>query len=317
MVADNRSQLDPSVVKEKTNMRNPISRRRFVQWMSTAVAAATTAGTRSYAEENITALQVVERIQAKLATQGVAWRSSHFDGYHLGDPNARVTGIATTFQPSLDVLQRAVAQQKNFVICHESTFWDGFDPIQVMTTDPVHEAKIQFAKEHRMVVWRIHDHWHRIKPDPIFMGLARKLDWIPYYDASTWPGHYTIPETPLEQVARHIQTRLNTSNVVVVGDRTLPVKTIGDCAHILSSVLPTLHTYDVALVGETPEHDSFEYVRDAVALGEKKALVMISHEALEEWGMEDFAAWLRPIVPELPVSWVGTGDPFEVPPVHL
>jgi hypothetical protein len=74
-----------------------------------------------------------------------------------------------------------------------------------------------------------------------------------------------------------------------------------------------LHNYDVALVGETPEHDSFEYVRDAVALGEKKGLVMISHEGLEEWGMEDFAGWLKPIVPELPVEWVPTGDPFEVP----
>jgi putative NIF3 family GTP cyclohydrolase 1 type 2 len=298
-------------------MQNHVSRRRFIQWISTAVAAGSGVGSRSSAEEKITALQVVGRIEAKLASEGVAWRSSHFDGFHLGDPTAPVTGIATTFQPSLDVLQRAAAQQKNFVICHESTFWDGFDPVQVMSGDPVHEAKIEFAREHRMVVWRIHDHWHRIKPDPIFMGLARKLDWVPYYDSSTWPGHYAIPETSLEQLARHIQARLNTSNVVVVGDRTLPVKTIGDCSHILSSVLPALQTYDVALVGETPEHDSFEYVRDAVALGEKKGLVMISHEALEEWGMEDFAAWLKPIVPELPVVWVGTGDPFEVPPVRL
>jgi putative NIF3 family GTP cyclohydrolase 1 type 2 len=299
------------------DMDNHVSRRRFIRWMSTAVAAGTGVGGRSSAQEKLTALQVVERIKAKLATEGVAWRSSHFDGFHLGDPETTVTGIATTFQPGLDVLQRAATQQKNFVICHESTFWDGFDPIQVMTGDPVHKAKIQFAREHRMVVWRIHDHWHRIKPDPIFMGLARKLEWTPYYDSSSWPGHYSIPETPLEEVARDIQTKLNTLNVVVVGDRNLPVRTIGDCSHILSSVLPALHSYDVALVGETPQHDTFEYLRDAVALGEKKGLVMISHEALEEWGMEDFAAWLKPIVPELPVRWVGTGDPFEVPPVRL
>jgi hypothetical protein len=44
---------------------------------------------------------------------------------------------------------------------------------------------------------------------------------------------------------------------------------------------------------------------------------MISHEGLEEWGMEDFAGWLKPIVPEVPVEWVGTGDPFEVPPVRV
>jgi putative NIF3 family GTP cyclohydrolase 1 type 2 len=295
------------------NMENHVSRRRFIQWMSTALAAGTGLGTRSSAQGKITALEVVERIKAKLATEGVDWRPSHFDGFHLGDPDTALTGIATTFQPGLDVLKRAAAKQKNLVICHESTFWDGFDPIQVMTDDPVHKAKIQFARENRMVVWRIHDHWHRIKPDPIFMGLARKLAWTSYYDLTSRPGHYSIPEMSLEEVARHIQTKLNTLNVVVVGDRNLPVRTIGDCSHILSTVLPALHNYDVALVGETPQHDSFEYVRDAVTLGEKKGLVMISHEGLEEWGMEDFAGWLKPIVPELPVEWVPTGDPFEVP----
>ena len=53
----------------------------------------------------------------------------------------------------------------------------------------------------------------------------------------------------------------------------------------------------MALVGETPQHDTFEYVRDAMALGQKKAVVIISHEGLEEWGMEAFADLIRPAVP--------------------
>ena len=258
-------------------MKEQVSRRQFIQWMSTAVAAGASLGSRSSAQGSITALEVVERIKAKLATEGVPWSRSHFDGFHLGDPATALTGIAVTFQPGLDVLKRAAAKQKNFVICHESTFWDGFDPPQVMKDDPVHEAKIEFARENKLVVWRIHDHWHRRKPDPIFMGLARKLEWTSFYDLTTQPHHYSIPESTLEEVARHIQTKLNTLNVVAVGDRNLRVTTVGDCIHILSTVLPALHNFDVALVGETPEHDSFEYVRDAVALGEKKALIMISH----------------------------------------
>jgi putative NIF3 family GTP cyclohydrolase 1 type 2 len=294
-------------------MENSISRRRIVQWIGSAVAISAGMHRRSLAQGKVTALDIVERIQSKLGSEGVRWSPSHFDGFHLGDPQTTLTGIATTFQPGLDVLERAAAKKKNFVICHESTFWDGFDPPQVMMDDPVHQAKIRFAREHDMVVWRIHDHWHRVKPDPIFMGLARRLEWTSYYDLTTKPKHYAIPEMTLDAVARHVQAKLNTQNVVVVGDRDLPVRTVGDCAHILSSVLPALHNCDVALVGETPEHDTFEYVRDAVALGEKKGVIMISHEGLEEWGMEDFAAWLKPIVPELPIEWVPTGDPFEVP----
>jgi hypothetical protein len=69
-------------------------------------------------------------------------------------------------------------------------------------------------------------------------------------------------------------------------------------------------------VGETPQHDTFEYIRDAVSLGQKKGIVMISHEGLEEWGMEAFAEWFRPAVPEVPVEWISSGDPFYIPPVR-
>jgi putative NIF3 family GTP cyclohydrolase 1 type 2 len=284
-----------------------MTRRHFVGALG-AVAAAS-----AQTASSTTAAQVVERIKKKLAEEGVVWGPSNFDGFHLGNPDTMVTGIATTFQPTLSVLQRAAASGKNFVVCHESTWWDGFDPYESLVNDPVCQAKVRFGEEHKMAVWRIHDHWHRRKPDPIFVGLAAKLGWAEYYDAVNRPRHYTIPEMSLEQVGRHIQSRLGTRNVVVVGPRDLMVKTVGDCAHVLSSVLPSLRLYDVALVGETPQHDTFEYLRDALALGERKGVVMISHEGLEEWGMELCAQWLKPLVPEVPVDWIPTGDPFLVP----
>jgi putative NIF3 family GTP cyclohydrolase 1 type 2 len=293
-------------------MKAGMSRREFARNMAIAVAAGIS-GAHAWAQHSITAAEVVERIKHKLADDGVVWGPSAFDGFHLGDPGIAVTGVAVTFEPTLDVLQRAHAAKKNFVISHESTFWDGFDPVEVMLHDPVCQAKIRFAEQNKMAVWRIHDHWHRHRPDPIFVGLARKLEWTSFYFPDSRPRRYEIPEMRLEEVAHHIQTKLGTRNVVAVGDPALQVRTIGDCAHILSSVLPALRTCDVALVGETPEYATFEYVRDAVSLGMKKAVVMISHEGLEEWGMETFAEWLRPAVPELSVQWIATGDPFQVP----
>jgi len=287
-----------------------ISRRNFALAASLAPLAA-----RAQSPA-LTANQVVERIQQKLAAEGVNWGPSNFDRFHLGDPDTPVTGIATTFEPTFDVLKRALAAHKNMVISHESTWWDGFDPVQVMLSDPVCQAKIKFADANKMVVWRIHDHWHRRRPDPIFVGLAAKLAWQAYYNMDTRPRRYTIPDASLEDVARHIQERLGTRNVVVVGDPAQRIRTVGDCAHILSSVLPALRSCDAALVGETPEHDTFEYVRDALALGQKKAVLMISHEGLEEWGMETCAEWLKPAFPGLPIEWISTGDPFEVPAIH-
>jgi putative NIF3 family GTP cyclohydrolase 1 type 2 len=292
---------------EVTNMQN-LSRRNFGK----AIGAATLLRGAA-AQGTLTANDVVDRIKKKLAAEGVVWGPTAFDMFHLGDPNIKVNGIAVTFQPTFGVLKRALAAKKNFVISHESTFWDGFDPFQVMLHDPVCQAKIRFAEQNRMAVWRIHDHWHRHRPEPIFNGLAKKLGWSKNYSADGRPRRYEIPEMSLEDVARHIQSRLETRNVVVVGDRAMRVKTIGDCAHVLSSVLPALRACDVALVGETPEFDTFEYVRDAVALGMKKAVVMISHEALEEWGMQEFAEWLKPAAPEIPVEWIPAGDPFQIP----
>jgi putative NIF3 family GTP cyclohydrolase 1 type 2 len=303
---------------DRIDIRQRLSRRGFAQCAGTALAGGTAfAGSAAAAQEPITAAKIVERIQAKLAEEGVVWGPSSFDRFHLGDPNIPVIGVATTFQPTFHVLQRALAAKKNFVVAHESTFWDGFDPVEVMLRDPVCQAKIRFAEQNRMAVWRIHDHWHRRKPDPIFTGLARKLQWAQFYKPDEHPGRYEIPEMSLEEVARHIQRNLGTQNVVVVGERNLRVKTIGDCAHILSRVLPALRSCDVALVGETPQHDTFEYLRDALSLGMKKGLVMISHEGLEEWGMQVCADWLKPVIPEIPVEWIATGDPFQVPPIRI
>lgn len=278
------------------------------------MAAGAAASTESaQAQQAPSAAEIVDRIKSKLAAEGVAWRPSNFDMFHLGDPKINVTGIAVSFQATFDVLKRAAAARKNFVVSHECTFWDGFDPIVVMQNDPVCKAKIRFAEEHNMAVWRIHDHWHRRRPDPIFAALARKLGWE---TVEGRPRRYVIPEASLEEVAAQVQSRLETKNVVVVGDRNLRVKAIGDCIHVLPTVLPALRSCDVALVGETGQYDTFEYVRDAVSLGQKKGLIMISHERLEEWGMRDFADWLKPAVPDVPTEWIPAGDLFQVPPIR-
>ena len=80
----------------------------------------------------LTAAQAVDRIKAKLAAEGVTWKTSYFDGFKIGDPQVPLTGIATCFQPTFSVLRRAAAAGMNFVISHESAFWDGFDPVEVV-----------------------------------------------------------------------------------------------------------------------------------------------------------------------------------------
>src|SRR5438105_2290135 len=68
----------------------------------------------------ITVRQVIERIQKNV---GVPWREQTVDTFKAGDPDAPVTGIATTMMATYDVLERAGKSGKNLVITHEPTYF--------------------------------------------------------------------------------------------------------------------------------------------------------------------------------------------------
>jgi hypothetical protein len=93
-----------------------------------------------------------------------------------------------------------------------------------------------------------------------------------------------------------------------MGDPNLPVVKVGRGAHTLTGNMDVLPEVNCLLVSEAREFDSYEYVRDAIAAGAKKGAILISHEAGEEAGMDEFASWIKPIVPEVPVQFVPTRD---------
>jgi putative NIF3 family GTP cyclohydrolase 1 type 2 len=67
---------------------------------------------------------------------------------------------------------------------------------------------------------------------------------------------------------------------------------------------------DVILVGECPEWETVEYMRDSQFFGRKTALVILGHGLSEAPGMEYFAEWLKPKVPDLKVHYLPFKDPF-------
>jgi hypothetical protein len=67
---------------------------------------------------------------------------------------------------------------------------------------------------------------------------------------------------------------------------------------------------DVSICGEINEWETPEYVRDAVAQGKCKGLIVLGHGNGEEPGMAWLEEWLRPRFPDIPITHVPTGDPF-------
>jgi putative NIF3 family GTP cyclohydrolase 1 type 2 len=281
-----------------------LSRRQFAGIAGAFAAARTPLRAQ---KGKLTAGEILDRVKKNL---GVPWnQSSYRDTFKAGGPDTVVTGISSTFMASLSVLQRSAQAGLNLIVTHEPTYWSDRDSVDALQNDPLYQLKRDFAKAHNLAVLRLHDHWHARVPDGIFTGWNKRLGWEQY---TTGEGlrRWTLPPTTLGELAKYVAKVLETRSVRVMGDPNLKVVTVGRGSHDLSGNMATLSAVDCALVSEAREYDSYEYVRDTIASGARKGAIFISHEAGEEAGMDEFAQWIKPFVPELPVQFVPTRDDF-------
>src|SRR5215467_3886516 len=279
-----------------------------------APSLAQTAATSTAAAKALTAQEVVDRIKAHV---GIAWMAQTRDTFKSGDPQTPLTGIAVTMMATMNVLERAAANGQNLIITHEPTFFDDPDKAETVPQgeqDPVLAEKRRFIDEHHLVIWRFHDHQHRMQLDQVEQGNARKLGWERYRDPAN-QYLFTLPATTVQKLADEVKQKFGAAAVRVVGDRGLKVTRVGLSPGLggaqkeMAAVeVPELH---VVLVGETREWETVEYVADAVSQGRHKALIVLSHVPSEQSGAEECARWLKTLVNEVPIEFVATPDPFE------
>lgn len=63
---------------------------------------------------------------------------------------------------NVHVIQAAIDQQANLIICHESQFWNHGDHTTWLedANNDVYLQKVELLRKHDMVVWRNHDYIH-------------------------------------------------------------------------------------------------------------------------------------------------------------
>ena len=256
----------------------------------------------------MTAQEIVARIQAQLAGQGVPWREGGRDTFKAGKPETEVRGIATSGMSTFDVLRRAAKDAKNFVVTHEPTFYNDRDVTTALESDPVYVAKQRFVAEHGLVVWRFHDHAHAMRPDPLVAGSARALGWTEYASPSD-PRLYLLPSTTLGELAADMARRLGDRAIRIAGDPAMKVSRVALGPGY--GMPPLTAAVDVSVGGEIAESGgNTEYVLDAIAAGRPKAMIMLGHMMSEDHGMRDVAEWLRTFLPGIPIAFIPAGEPF-------
>ncbi|MDO1449756.1 Nif3-like dinuclear metal center hexameric protein [Rhodocytophaga aerolata] len=261
--------------------------------------------------ESYTVKQIIDRILKEIPNAPFA---TTVDQLRSGSLDQTVTGIVTTMFPTLEVIEKTAKAGANFIIAHETPFYNNQDETDWLAQDEAYRYKIELLNKHKIAIWRFHDYWHRHQPDGIIMGNLLKLGWESYYDAAT-PRMLTLPQPmTIQSVAALIKAKLGISKVRLVGDAA------GQCRRIYLAFgymdsrmqIGAIGQYkpDLILSGETREWETVERVRDGLQMGQKTALLVLSHSVSEEAGMEYAATWLQPKVNGIKITHIASTNPF-------
>jgi putative NIF3 family GTP cyclohydrolase 1 type 2 len=230
-----------------------------------------------------------------------------------GDPETPVTGIVTSMFGTMDVLRKAVELKCNLIIVHEPLYYNHLDETAQFQNDPVFLEKKKYINDHKLVIWRFHDYIHMMQPDGIESGMVKKLGWKDYV-VNGQLDQFVLPETTLKGLLNYLKQIFPKNAFYVIGDPEMKLTRIkfapgapGSQTHI--RLLEQDNT-DVVIAGESQQWETYEYMRDAVSQGRKKAIIFLGHIASEEAGMDYCVEWLKSFIKDIPVRFVESGPSY-------
>ena len=259
----------------------------------------------------ITVGEVIDRIKENVTCE---WQSQTVDNLKTGSLDQPVTGIATTFLSTLEVLKKAKELNINLIITHEPTFYNHFDNQETLVDDPVQKAKMKFIQDNNLAIFRYHDHLHKTEEDLVAIGLMNDFGWQKYKQEDQMIFH--IPHIQLTKIGAAIEQRYNNGAVRVVGKPDMKISKVGIVPGAYGSytqIEMLNEDIDLLIVGETREWETVEYVRDAIEADFQKSLIIMGHADSEENGMRLTQQWLEGFINEVPIRFIPAGNPLWSP----
>lgn len=246
--------------------------------------------------------------------------------------DTQVTKIVTTFMATVDVIRQAADLGAELIITHEPTWFTGQDDTVWLEGDPVFQQKKQLIEHTGVAIWRFHDHMHMDPEDGIFRGFDEETGWTAYRMApepEAWEGTflnrfkgcYQLPKTSLRELADFLKKTFELPSIRSIGDPDMTVERVGFLPgggslglgrEQMPMELMRKRELDTLICGEITEWTLPAYVRDAYQLGLAKSILVLGHERSEEAGMKHLGAWLRPVIGDISVVFVDSGEPFKL-----
>ena len=123
-----------------------------------------------------------------------------------------------------------------------------------------------------------------------------------------------------QDLAADLKRKLDMTTLQTIGDPEMPVNKVlilvgGGSLGLGVEEMPMqameqTHA-DVMLCGGVTEWTTCAYIRDAMQLGQNKAMIKLGHERSEEAGMEYMVTWLPDLIDHCcPVIFIDAKEPF-------
>ena len=131
-----------------------------------------------------------------------------------------------------------------------------------------------------------------------------------------------MPRVTLRALAQTAADRVKAYSPCIVGDPAASVTRLAvlagetDPTPALARLLadPKIDGIIAGAGGTVDEVDgAIAYFRDLIASGRKIAMLAIGYGPSQEPGVAEFAQWVKPVFPNVPVEWWQTPDPSWIP----
>lgn len=230
-----------------------------------------------------------------------------------GNPDTEVTGIICCMFATMDVLKAAVANNCNMIVTHEPIYFNHLDETAMFEKDPVFLEKQKYIRDHNLIIWRFHDYIHSMKPDGILQGMCNKLKWESFATDSKLE-HYKLPSLKLDNLLKQLSQVFPGAAFNVIGDKNQMVSNVwlAPGASGMETHINMLRRddADVVIAGECAQWETYEYARESMLQGRKKAVIFLGHIPSEEAGMEFCAGWMKTFIPDIPILFIPSGPSY-------
>jgi putative NIF3 family GTP cyclohydrolase 1 type 2 len=283
----------------------------------------------------LTANAVVEKIRSQVSR---TWMGGTSEGFQCGEMDAKVTGIATAWTPTIGALQKAISLKHNLMISMEPPFWRESGPVftevsmgtptsKVLEGSSVYQFKKKLIGDHELIIWRFNENYRALPANPRLNALARTLGYKAHENAAATQklaaigaGVYTIPEISLVDLAKKARDSSSAKALRVLGDPNEKVKSVALLPGYIedADIMAMVHdrNVDVVVCGEPCEWEAFEYAEDWITAGWGKGMIALGRAVSEDPGAKELATWIRSFITDVPVTGIAVGEPFSYVPSH-